>query len=363
MLKIIHYIPDIDRSHGGTATYMQLLGEKLGQQCELHIATHKTAFPVDIKNCNIHYINRNIFGAMKREWLEILNNVKPNIVHINGCWTPQCAWVQKWSQALNYKVLLTPHGMLEPWIIKRNYWTKKLPALILYQKKAVCKADYIHATAKSEKEHILQLGYNDKVEVIPNAVNVESIEMKDSWKKTKNILYLSRIHEQKGINFLIEAAYRLKKELEGYKIIFAGEGEPAYIATLKQMTVDLGVQEQVVFVGGVYGNEKWKLFRGADVFILPTFSENFGIAIAEALASGTPVITTEGAPWKDLIKYGCGWSTEIGTAATVNAIKEFLMLDEDAVERMGRNGRRLIEEKYSINAMAEKMMELYKNLL
>jgi glycosyltransferase involved in cell wall biosynthesis len=187
--------------------------------------------------------------------------------------------------------------------------------------------------------------------------------MKDSWKRTNNILFLSRVHEKKGINFLIEAVATLKEKLKGYKIIIAGEGEPTYIAILKQMAVDLGVQDQVVFVGGVYGNEKWRLFREADVFVLPTFSENFGIAIAEALASGTPVITTEGAPWKDLIKYGCGWSTEIGTSATVNAIKEFLMLDEDAVERMGRNGRRLIEEKYSINAMAEKMMELYKNLL
>lgn len=362
-MRIIHYIPDIDRSNGGTTTYIQLLAERLGELSELHIVTHLTPNPVDIKNCKIHYINRNIFGAMKREWQEILNDVKPNIVHVNCCWTPQCAWVQKWSQALNYKVVLTPHGMLEPWIIKRNYWTKKLPALLLYQKKAICKADYIHATADSEKEHILQLGYNDKVEVIPNAVNVESIEMKASWKETKNILFLSRIHEKKGINFLIEAVHILKKELEGYKIIIAGEGEPAYIATLKQMAVELGVEECVVFVGGVYGEDKWKLFREADVFVLPTFSENFGIAIAEALASGTPVITTNGAPWEDLIKYNCGWSTEIGTAATVNAIKEFLILDEAALERMGRNGRKLIEEKFSINAMAEKMMKLYSKLL
>lgn len=363
MFKIIHYIPDIDHSHGGTTTYIQLLAEKLGELSELHIVTHITPNPVDIKNSKIHYINRNIFGAMKREWLEILNDIKPNIVHVNGCWTPQCAWVQKWSQLLNYKVLLTPHGMLEPYIIKRNYWTKKLPALLLYQKKAICKANYIHATANSEKEHILQLGYNDKVEVISNAVNLDSIKMKSSWKRTKNILFLSRIHKQKGINFLIEAVASLKKELEGYKIIIAGEGEPSYIASLKQMVVEFGVQEEVIFVGGVYGEEKWKLFRNADLYVLPTFSENFGIAIAEALASGTPVITTEGAPWKDLIIYNCGWSTKIGTAGTINAIKEFLQLDEIALEKMGRNGRRIIEEKYSINAMAEKMIKLYNRIL
>jgi glycosyltransferase involved in cell wall biosynthesis len=250
--------------------------------------------------------------------------------------------------------------MLEPWIMKRNYWVKKLPALILYQKKAICKADYIHATAESEKENLLQLGYNGKIKVIPNAVNVDNIKMKDSWQRTKTILFLSRIHEKKGLNFLIEAASILKKELDGYKIVIAGEGDAAYIDTLKQMALQAGVHDIISFAGGVYGEEKWNLFRKADVFVLPTFSENFGIAIAEALASGTPVITTKGTPWTDLVKYGCGWHTEIGTLPTVNALKEFLQLDEMTLESMGRNGRRLIEEKYSTQSMADEMMKLYK---
>ena len=210
---------------------------------------------------------------------------------------------------------------------------------------------------------MLQLGYNDKIKVIPNAVNVDSIRMKDSWQRTKTILFLSRVHEKKGINFLIEAASILKKELDGYQIVIAGEGDAAYIDTLKQMTLQVGVQNIISFAGGVYGEEKWNLFRKADVFVLPTFSENFGIAVAEALASGTPVITTKGTPWTDLVKYKCGWHTEIGTLPTVNALKEFLQLDEQTLETMGRNGRRLIEDKYSTQSMADEMMELYRGVL
>ena len=145
--------------------------------------------------------------------------------------------------------------------------------------------------------------------------------------------------------------------------MIAGEGDLTYIDTLKQMVSQAGVQDIISFAGGVYGEDKWNLFRKADVFVLPTFSENFGIAIAEALACGMPVITTKGTPWEDLLKYGCGWYTEIGTAATVSALKEFLQLDEKTLELMGRNGRRLIEEKYSTQAMADKMMKLYKSLL
>lgn len=362
-MKIIHYIPSIDRSCGGTTEYIRLLAEKLGQQSELHVVTHKSQHSVPMEHCQIHYVHKNIFGLMKQEWMALLNDIQPEIVHVHGCWDPQCAWVQKWSQAKGYKVILTPHGMLEPWIMKRNYWVKKLPALILYQKRAICKADYIHATAESEKENLFQLGYNDKIKVIPNAVNVDSIRMKDSWKRTKTILFLSRVHVKKGINFLIEAAAALKTELEGYRIIVAGEGDAAYIDTLKQMTLQVGVQNIISFAGGVYGEEKWNLFRKADVFVLPTFSENFGIAIAEALASGTPVITTKGTPWTDLVKYKCGWHTEIGTLPTVNALKEFLQLDEQTLETMGCNGRRLIEDKYSTQSMADEMMELYRGIL
>ena len=363
MKKIIHYIPSIDRSCGGTTEYVRLLAEKLGQQSELHVVTHISPCPVMVEHCQVHYVHKNIFGAMKQAWIALLNEFQPDIIHVHGCWDPQCAWVQKWSQAKGYKVILTPHGMLEPWIMKRNYWIKKLPALILYQKKAICKADYIHAAAESEKENLLQRGYNDKIKVIPNAVNVDCITMKNSWKQTKTILFLSRIHEKKGINFLIEAASIVKKELSGYKIVIAGEGDSSYIETLKQMALQVGVQNIISFAGGVYGEEKWQLFRKADVFVLPTFSENFGIAIAEALASGTPVITTKGTPWTDLVNYKCGWHTEIGTLPTVNALKEFLQLDEQTLETMGRNGRRLIEDKYSTQAMADEMMELYRGVL
>lgn len=363
MMKTIHYIPSIDRSCGGTTEYVRLLAEKLGQQAELHVVTHESLHPVVMEHCLVQFVHKNIFGAMKQEWMALLDEVQPDIVHVHGCWDPQCAWVQKWSQAKGYKVILTPHGMLEPWIMKRNYWTKKLPALMLYQKKAICKADYIHATAESEKENLLQLGYNDRIKVIPNAVNVDNIKMKDSWQRTKTILFLSRIHEKKGLNFLIEAASILKKELDRYKIVIAGEGDAAYIDTLKQMALQAGIQDIVSFAGGVYGEEKWNLFRKADVFVLPTFSENFGIAIAEALASGTPVITTKGTPWFDLVKYNCGWHTEIGTLPTVNALKAFLQLDEQTLETMGRNGRRLIEDKYSTQSMADEMMELYRGVL
>ena len=142
-MKIIHYIPSIDRTAGGTSTYMQVLAKGLGELAEVHIITHASENPLAMENCTVHYVPEyNPFkGAWRKRVAEMMEEVKPDIVHVNCCWMPACAAVQRIAQKHGYKVVLTPHGMLEPWIIKRHYWTRKVPALLLYQKAAVRNAD------------------------------------------------------------------------------------------------------------------------------------------------------------------------------------------------------------------------------
>lgn len=363
-MKIIHYIPSIDRMAGGISTYMQVLAKPLGTMAEVHIMTHASENPLPMENCKVHDIPRYrpFSGVWKKAVVDLLDSVRPDIVHVNCCWTPDCAMIQRLAQKWGYKVVLTPHGMLEPWIIKRHYWTRKVPALWLYQKAAVQRADCVQATAESERDNLLKLGYNSNIKVVRLGIDAESIEMKKSWKKTRQILFLSRVHVKKGINFLVEAADVLRNELQGYKILVAGEGDADYVEALKRMICDRGLQDIVQLIGGVYGDEKWRLFQTSDFFVLPTHSENFGLAIAESLASGTPVITTVGTPWSDLNSSEAGAWIEIGTEPLVETLRRFLSLSEDELETMGRNGRKLIETKYSAHVMAEQMMEVYKSV-
>lgn len=362
-MKVVHYIPSIDRTSGGVGFYMQLLAAELGKLTELHVVTVKSENELKLENCEIHYISSGIFGSAKEEWCTILKRVNPDVVHVNCCWMPQCAFTQKWAQQLGYKVVLTPHGMLEPWIVKRNYWTKKLPALVLYQCKAVERANVIHATAESEKANLLALGYNTNIKIVPNGVEVKNIEMKESWTKTKKILFLSRVHVKKGIEFLIGAAAQLRTELDGYEFIIAGEGDQTYIDSLKQRCKEQGVDHLFNFCGGIYGDKKWELFRQADVFVLPTYSENFGIVVAEAQASGTPVITTTGTPWEELNTYKCGWCVSPTQSAITEAIRQALNTPVEELKEMGMRGRELMEQNYSTDAVARKMDELYKSIL
>ena len=253
--------------------------------------------------------------------------------------------------------------MLEPWIISRHYWTRKVPALWLYQKQAVVKADRLHATAESEKQNLLKLGYNNRITVIANGIDVEQIDIKADWERKKQILFLSRIHVKKGIEFLLEAVAALKDRLEGYTIRIAGEGEAEYIGQLRQKALQLGIQNMVDFCGGVYGDRKWELFREADLFVLPTYSENFGIVVAEALACGTPVLTTKGTPWAELESENCGWWIDLDKSSMVKALLSFLECTENELESMGQKGRKLVEAKYSTGKIAMDMMNLYRKVI
>lgn len=369
-MKILHYIPSIDESSGGVGAYMQLLSRDLGKLCELHVVTHQSERMLTLENCELHFIPRNnnpFSNKSKREFLDLLDEIKPDVFHTNCCWLPQSARTAMWAKQAGYKVIYTPHGMLEPWIMKRHYWTKKVPAMMLFQRRGLKVADVIHATAESEKANLLALGWNKHFTVIPNCVRIDEIEMKQSWERKRNILFISRVHVKKGINFLIEAISNLNDNpndnLSGYTITIAGPGEESFVNELKQMAARLGVADMFRFIGPVFGEEKWKLYQEADVFVLPTHSENFGIVVAEALASGTPVITTTGTPWEELNTHRCGWWIPVGTEPLVGALREFLACSEEELREMGIRGRNLIEEKYSSESIANQFIEMYTRLL
>lgn len=363
-MTILHYIPSIDETSGGVGAYIQLLTRDLGKLCDLHVVTHRSDNERRLEGCTIHYISAGWlpWNSCKKEFIQVLNKVSPYIVHVNCCWAPLCSMVTVWAKKNGYKVVYTPHGMLEPWILKRHYWTKKFPAIMLYQRRAIRMADLLHATAESEKKNLTALGWNRHVRVISNCINVDDIAMKTSWERKKCILFLSRVHVKKGINFLIEAIANLKDKMSGYVVKIAGPGEEGYINELRTLANNLGIGDMVDFVGPIFGDAKFDLYREADVFVLPTHSENFGIVVTEALACGTPVITTKGTPWEELETRHCGWWIETGTTPTVEALNAFLTLNEKEIEIMGHNGRKLVEEKYSCQKIAKEFIDMYENI-
>ena len=360
-MKVLHYVPSLAVRTVGVAAYLAVLSSELGKLVDLHIATHDEGEQeLETHNAVIHRIPPGWLCYFSAK--ELLKELRPDVVHINGCWQPQLLFFQRAAQSLRIPVVLSPHGMLEPWIVKRHYWTRKWPAIQLYQRGLVKRADCLHATADTEKDNLLRLGWNPRIALIPNAVNLEELPIKDNWSLKRRIVFMSRLHVKKGIELLLEALSHLKPDLDGYEVIIAGEGEPDYVETLKKAAISFGLSEVVKLVGGVYGAEKVCLLQSADFFVLPTYSENFGIVVAEALACGTPVITTHGTPWKELEDFACGWYIQVGLGALEKHLQKAISASEEDLKRMGLHGRKLVENKFTVQAVAQKFLGIYKTL-
>ncbi len=363
-MKVLHYIPSIGRLGGGVSAYLQLLAHDLGKLVDLHIVCHKVQDELDLENCTVHYMENSILHPlrMKKQFCSLLDDIQPDVVHVNGCWMLQCSWVIFWAKSREYKVVLSPHGMLEPWDIKKNHWTKKLPALILYQKKSIRLCDAIVATAETEKKNLLSLGYNKNVNVIPNGIITENIRCKESWEERKQILFLALYRKNKGIDILLQAVSRLKQKLYGWKVVIAGIESDYSIADLKEMARQLNIAELVEIVGPLFGEKKWQAYRNSDVFILPTLNENFGIVIAESYLCGTPVITTKGAPWHLIEESNCGWWVDRTVRSIINSIEDFMDTSIDCRKRMGLTGREKVIENFASDKIAVDMYDLYCKL-
>lgn len=362
MIKVIHYIPSIGKSGGGVSSYLQLLAHDLGKMVELHVVCHRTDNELGLTNCMVHYIEGNVKHPwkMKREYCSLLEEIRPDVVHINGCWMLQCSWTVFWAKEKGYPVVLSPHGMLEPWDIKKNYWTKKLPALLLYQRRSVRISDVLVATAEKEKDNLLALGYNPNVVVVPNGIIVDGIGCKESWEERKQMLFLALYRKNKGIDILMEAVAKIKQQLNGWKIVIAGIESDYTVAELNDMAVQLNISDMVEVVGGLFGDDKWNAYRSSDVFVLPTLNENFGIVIAESYLCGTPVITTKGAPWSMIEKYNCGWWIDRTVDELAHAIIDFVRTPVGKRKQMGMRGRQLVKEHFACDIVAKQMLDMYQ---
>ncbi|MDQ5928934.1 MAG: hypothetical protein QG594_712 [Bacteroidota bacterium] len=358
-MKVIHYIASIDQRGGGTTEYMRLLTNSLMSEVELVVATGLSENPIELNGVRVQFFNSSVLRwySLLREFRVFLKEENPAIVHINGIWTPENWGFQKVAQELGIKVLVSPHGMLEPWILAQSPLKKKL-GLFMYQSRALQTASHLHVTALMEARNIEKLGFNNKMTVIPNGIDQNDIlQVKENYS-TNKMIFLSRIHPKKGIELLLEAWKNC--DCKGWTLEIAGNGDATYIESILELVQKF---DNVTFVGAKYGEDKWDFIRSASVMVLPTYSENFGIVVAEALAVGVPVITTTGTPWEDLKVYNCGWWIDLSVSNLEKTIKEVFNTHISVLKKMGSQGKTLVNDKYEMKKITMNLKALYDKIL
>lgn len=290
-------------------------------------------------------------------------NQRPSLIHSNGLWVMASHWAARAARRWNTPLVIQPHGMLAPWALEHKGRKKRI-AMVLYQRRDLETAKVLIATSTVEYENIRRLGFRQPIAIIPNGVKINpsvSVNAKSEGKHDfRTVLFLSRIHPVKGVLNLVEAWSLLAPA--NWRLRIAGPDEGGHLAEVMSMVQRSGIAETIEYVGTVDGNQKEALYRDADVFVLPSFTENFGVVVAEALSYGLPVITTKGAPWADLETYRCGWWVDIGVEPLVAALRNAMALDDAELLAMGERGKAYVQ-RYNWTDIARQTAEVYRWVL
>jgi glycosyltransferase involved in cell wall biosynthesis len=253
--------------------------------------------------------------------------------------------------------------MLEPWALAQKRF-KKHVALALFQGRDLQRASALVASSDMECESVRRFGLRQPVAVIANGTRLPSQTSPEPGRRvgdrTRVALFLSRIHPQKGTRELIRAWARAAPT--GWRLVIAGPDDHGHWAEIGRLVEQMNLREVVDYVGPVADAEKTAVFQGADLFVLPTFSESFGMVVAEALAHGLPVITTRGAPWSDLVAHQCGWWIDIGVEPLAEAIRQATSLSDHERWQMGDRGRCYVR-RFDWDVIAGQVLSLYWWLL
>jgi glycosyltransferase involved in cell wall biosynthesis len=377
VFRVIHSIAGTRLDHGGTSRSVPALCDALGAagvDWRLVAGTPfdpevPCNFPVDTSRvCTVRESGRfRQLGVGKgfRQHLTALTSANSFqcLVHDHAVWLPTNHAVAKFCRDAGVKRIVSPRGMLGAWALNHGRWKKKL-AWWGYQYRDLLSADAFHATSQQEADEIRALGLTQPIAVIPNGVMFpeSSTDRADlPADRSRVMLFLSRIHPKKGLLSLLKAWKEASPN--GWQLVLAGPDENGHQKDVEQLAESLGIRSQISFPGNLNDLQKWDWYRKADVFVLPSYSENFGIVVAEALAAGLPVIATLGTPWAELPARRIGWHVPHDVDSLANALTQATSISDEHRRTMGESARAWAHEAFGWAGVAEQMTAFYRSVL
>jgi len=255
--------------------------------------------------------------------------------------------------------IVAPRGMLVKELIRKRNSFLKTAWITLFERRTIEQAAAIHVTSSLEADEIRKFGFTlPSIHEIPNGTEIPAVNSNE-MRDPDMLLFLGRLDWKKGIERLISAMV----ELQGKRLVIAGNDEIDYTTKLTALSKKLGVSERVEFVGPVTGKEKWRLYRRASAFVLPSYSENLANTVLEAMAVECPVIVTPEVGLAEVVeKYGTGIVAAGEPASLARAIRAVLE-DPNRARMMGRKGRAVVEEQYSWDDIAAAMERVYCQII
>ena len=365
-MKILHS-GTLAATDGGPAmsTYFSLNGlQQLGVDVEIIMHPLVAGDVLRGNEIPVHYskqpLDNKLFfvPSYKQSILELGDY---DIYHAQGIWRWQTYALVDAARKKGKPYLITPRGMLYPQdIAKSNALFKKL-SLKVRLLRDLNRAACVHVTCMDELKHCRNLGVTSPIAVVPNPVEIKEYPYKKQDEKFR-LGYLGRVSRRKNVEGLIYALAELGEEAHDAELLIIGGGDNQYEAFLKAEVKRLGLKN-VVFAGFLNGEEKDKALASCSVLAMPSEFENLGNVILEGLVRRIPCIATTGAPWEELNSEHCGWQVPYTQKDITEAVRKALHTNKEELAIMGENGRKLMERRYSVEAVAKDLKAIYEWIL
>lgn len=372
-LRLVHMVSSIGHEASGPSYSVPRLCRALaerGHQVELHVYRWTEQTPeVPGVAVMIHPLlagpfprKLGISPAMRRGIARAATSA--DVVHSHGLWMMSNVYAATAAVAAGTKLVTSPRGALAAPALRRSRIEKRI-MWAMRQRAAVRAVDMFHATASAELEDIRRVGMRGRpVALIPNGVDVPDIELepRSESRARRRVLFLGRVHPIKGVDLLLRAWRSLEPVHPGWELDIVGPAEGSHGEMMRRLAKSLAL-ERVRFLPGAYGEAKQRAYAEADIFVLPSESENFGMVVAEALSMAVPVVVTHGAPWAAIEQERCGHWIERTEQSLVHAVGALIRVGDEERAAMGMRGRAWMLRDFSWQAIAGRFEAAYAGLL
>jgi glycosyltransferase involved in cell wall biosynthesis len=380
-MKVVVTIAALDLQRGGPARSVPTLCRALMKQgVDLELVTiaesGRKSSDVEVNGFKAMIIETSATRYQPRSWSKQFKEAltkalmakgegrraKEGIIYDVGLWLPSNHFAAQIAAQTQTPLVVSPRGMLSKTALGFSKWKKKI-AWWLYQHRDLNSARVLHATSEKEAEEFRSLGLTQPIAIVANGVEVPAIppRTEDREQTTRTVLFISRLHPIKGLPDLVQSWAKVKPK--DWRVLIAGPDENNHRADLEKLAQSLGVRNDFEFVGPIDDDHKWELLHRSDLFVLPSYSESFGMAIAEALAAGVPVITTKATPWREIETHNCGWWVNTGVESITAALQSAIACDSQTLRAMGQRGRELVGKNYSWDSAAKKLFSVFEWVL
>jgi len=357
----IHIVPSIEEEASGPTYSVVRLCESLVENgCDVLLMTlsnTKRRFEFHRPYLRVKFLYRlGLSPAMKSDIERMVEEGSIEYIHSHGLWMMPNIYAGWVAKKHSIPFIVSPRGALSEKAMKTGSIWVKFFFWHFVQKKVLISASCFHATSHGEYKDIRRLGFKQPVSIIPNGIDFQE-DIEKIEKPFKTLLFFGRIHPIKGIENLLHAWAELQDIFPNWQLEIAGPGEKQYVEKIKLISYTLSLK-RVGFVGPLYGENKWSAYRRADLYILPSFSENFGMTVAESLSVGTPVLTTKGTPWSSLVNKGAGFWVDNDIESLIFYLREALQ-DVLKLRGMGINGKKWMTQDFAWHVIAQDMADFY----